>query len=88
MIADEIAVIDADAHISEPPEMWTSRLGAKWRADAPQVRQMDTGPDGTAEDVWFVGRRPVVPAWQSANAGWKDFFPGHPPRQADAHAGA
>ena len=46
-IADiDFPIIDADAHVNEPPDLWSSRVPAKWRARAPQLTHTDHG------DVW------------------------------------
>jgi len=45
-------VIDADAHLSEPPDLWTSRMSsAKWGDLIPSVRY-DEKSDA---ELWFVG---------------------------------
>ena len=28
-------IIDADAHVNEPPDLWQRRVPAKWRAPGP-----------------------------------------------------
>jgi predicted TIM-barrel fold metal-dependent hydrolase len=39
-----IDVIDSDSHLTEPPDLWTSRLPKKWQEDAPRVEvQAETG---------------------------------------------
>ena len=44
-------VIDADAHITEPGDLWSSRLPAKLRERGPQLRRdPETGRDG-----WHLG---------------------------------
>src|SRR5579875_1135860 len=42
----DFPVIDADAHVNEPPDLWSSRLPSKWRARGPQLLHTDHG------DVW------------------------------------
>jgi predicted TIM-barrel fold metal-dependent hydrolase len=34
-----LQVIDTDSHVTEEPDLWTSRLPAKWRAQAPRVEK-------------------------------------------------
>jgi hypothetical protein len=36
-----IKVVDADTHISEWYDLWTSRAPARWKARVPQVKQID-----------------------------------------------
>ena len=38
-------IIDADAHLTEPPDVWTSRVAAKDLDHVPQVRRSDDGKD-------------------------------------------
>jgi predicted TIM-barrel fold metal-dependent hydrolase len=47
-----IACVDADSHLTEPPDLWTSRLPAKWLAEAPRVERKENG-----EEYWRVGER-------------------------------
>jgi uncharacterized protein len=43
-IADiDYPVVDADAHVNEPPETWQDRVPAKWRDRAPKVLHRDDG---------------------------------------------
>ncbi len=68
-------VIDADTHVTEPPDMFETRLPAKFRDDAPRVVKQE----GTGLEVWVVGdSNAVVPLGHSAVAGWKDPFPAAP----------
>jgi len=36
-----IQVIDVDTHLSEPPDLWTSRATPKYRDRVPQMRMLD-----------------------------------------------
>ena len=61
-------VIDNDTHISEPPDLFTSRLPAKWHDQAPKIiRSEDTG-----FEVWVIGseQRTATPVGHTAVAGW------------------
>jgi len=40
-------IIDADAHVNEPPDLWVTRVPARWRRRAPRVEHTDRG------DVWI-----------------------------------
>ncbi len=48
--------IDADTHVTEPGDVWTSRLPQKFQDAAPRMIRTDDGVD-----VWQFGRaeRPV-----------------------------
>jgi predicted TIM-barrel fold metal-dependent hydrolase len=48
-IFDRFDVIDIDTHLTEPADVWTSRLGSVWGDRIPHIRRVD----GT--DLWFVG---------------------------------
>ena len=68
-------VIDADTHITEPPDLFSSRLPAKYLERAPRV----TADPVTGNEVWEVGdRHPITPVGHSAVAGWPEPFPAAP----------
>jgi len=52
-----VPIVDADAHVNEPPDLWEKRVSAKHRARAPRVAHE---PDG---DYWIfddgAARRPL-----------------------------
>jgi len=66
--------IDADTHITEPGDVWTSRLAERFRDRAPRMIRSDDGVD-----TWQFGRtkRPI-PVGATAIAGWKEPFPAFP----------
>lgn len=43
-------IVDADAHVNEPPELWQERVPAKWRDRAPKVLHTDEGDFWSFED--------------------------------------
>lgn len=49
MLALPFPVIDADAHVNEPPDLWESRLPAGLRERGPRLVR-----DSTGGDVWLV----------------------------------
>jgi len=65
-------IIDADAHVYEPPQVWQERVPGRWRDQAPKVTRTDQG------DVWLFndGER-VRPVGLMAAAGssYLDFRP-------------
>ena len=74
-------VIDNDTHVSEPPDLFSSRLPSKWKDDAPKIiRNEDSG-----YEVWAIGDagEAVVPVGHAACAGWHEPFPAAPPGFAD-----
>ncbi len=75
-------IIDADSHITEPPDVWTSRVPAKYREDVPRVVRR-----GTA-DSWVLGDELLTPVGVTAPAGWPTFPPEYPQTYQDCHPGA
>jgi predicted TIM-barrel fold metal-dependent hydrolase len=66
--------IDADTHVTEPGDVWTSRLPKKFQAAAPRMIRRDDG-----FDVWRFGRTErQIPAGATAVAGWPEPFPSIP----------
>ena len=56
-----IAVIDADTHYTEPPDLWTSRAPARYRDRVPYIRKIENG-----DEWWFAdGDRPLGPLGQT-----------------------
>jgi hypothetical protein len=39
--ASGIKIIDADTHLTEPHDLWTSRAPAKWKDKVPQVKMFE-----------------------------------------------
>jgi predicted TIM-barrel fold metal-dependent hydrolase len=61
-------ILDADAHVNEPPELWRERVPAKWRDRAPRVEHTEQG------DIWvFDDGREKWPVGLTATAG-QSFF--------------
>ena len=89
-----IPIFDSDTHVTEPPDLWTSRVASKWGDLVPHVR-FDPGNAGEdkdgisllstqAEDAWYIGEEKIAGAASSAPAGWKEPYPSHPPTLAEA----
>jgi predicted TIM-barrel fold metal-dependent hydrolase len=68
-------VIDTDTHITEPGDLWTSRLPAKFKDAAPHiVRDPETGVE-----TWKIGdAEGFLPVGFTATAGWGEPFPAAP----------
>lgn len=62
-------VIDADAHLTEPPDVWTARVPSRYVDEVPQVVRADDG-----RDVWVMGGTQIASVGATAPAG----FPGAP----------
>jgi predicted TIM-barrel fold metal-dependent hydrolase len=77
-------IIDADTHLTEPRDVWTSRVSSKWKDRAPHVeRDPDTG-----DEVWVVDGQRATSVGMTAVAGWRDPFPAFPPTYEESHPGA
>ena len=67
-------IIDMDAHVTEPADLWTSRMPKKWVDAAPQLRWSEK----SGEDIWMMGDIPVSAAGQYSVAGWPEYIPSRP----------
>lgn len=68
-------VIDTDTHITEPPDLWTSRLPRKYHDSAPHV----VVDPRLQIEVWKIGAgQSFLPVGHSAVAGWPEPFPAGP----------
>ena len=76
-------IIDADTHVTETPDLWTSRAPAAMRDRVPHV---DDHADGTQR--WLVGGgRPLANVGMTATAGVGSFK--NPPKNyEEMHPGA
>jgi predicted TIM-barrel fold metal-dependent hydrolase len=78
------SIIDADTHVTEPPDLWTSRVPQGLRKRVPRVEW----DPARQEQAWYIGDQRINSVGITAVAGWKDPYPAHPPRYEDAHPGA
>jgi predicted TIM-barrel fold metal-dependent hydrolase len=76
----EIAVIDADTHLVEPFDLWTSRLPNSMKDRAPEVHW----DEEAHKEMWFLNGEPIFPAMMAAYSGWHEYPPSHPPTWEDA----
>ena len=77
---DGFKIIDCDTHVTEPTDLWTSRVPSKWREKAPRVAHDPI----TSELRWRVGDTWLTPVGAYSHAGWREFSPGSPPTLAEA----
>lgn len=78
----EWPIIDADAHVTEQADIWTSRMPKKWADVVPRVERHP----GTGQSHWRIGD---VWFWQVAGAqmsqvGWREPLPSSPAEYEDA----
>jgi len=72
-IFDRVRAIDTDTHITEPADVWTSRVSTtRWAAAVPHVRQV------AGRDVWFIRDRPVGSPGFTTMAGFDGSVPDSP----------
>jgi uncharacterized protein len=67
-------VIDSDSHLTEPPDLWTSRLPSKWAEDAPRVQWSSA----KGEEAWRIGNRWCASVGGNSMAGWPEAMPSRP----------
>src|SRR4051812_26643805 len=78
---EDLEVVDVDSHVSEPTDLWTSRLSTKWDRDLVPHVEWDSD---TQVERWKIGRHVITGSGQHAHAGWREFYPSVPPRLAEA----
>ena len=82
-VVENVRVIDSDSHVTEPPDLWTSRLPAKWLDLAPRVL-----PDESTNcDRWQLNGHWLTPVALYSHAGWSEASPNCPPTLAEASTG-
>jgi predicted TIM-barrel fold metal-dependent hydrolase len=77
-------IIDTDTHVTEPPDLWTSRMPKKF---GDQVLHVKMHPKHNLE-YWFIGDKAVFSAWGSANYGFPGGSLSIPARCDESHPGA
>ena len=75
-------IIDADAHLTEPPDVWTARVPARHLDHVPHVVRSN------GRDTWVLEGEPFYDIGATATAGWPDPFPAWPPTYDDMHPAA
>ncbi len=73
-LVKDLQVIDTDTHVSEPSDLWTSRVPSKFRDVVPRT---EVNPD-TGHQHWKIGDAWLMGTGFYAVAGWKDFPPHGP----------
>ena len=73
-------IIDADTHLTEPPDVWTSRVAKKYLDHVPKVVRSAEG-----KDVWVLDGEPFYTIGATAMAGWPEPFPNGPPTLEECH---
>jgi uncharacterized protein len=73
-------IIDADTHLTEPPDVWTSRVPHRYLTEVPHVERNDEG-----RDVWVLDGTPFSSPGLTAVAGWPEPFPTGPKTYEECH---
>jgi predicted TIM-barrel fold metal-dependent hydrolase len=79
-----IRVIDTDTHVTEPPDLWTSRVAKKYVDAVPHV---ELNPE-TGHNHWRIGDSWLMPVGFYAVAGWKEHPPATPSELDEVDPGA
>jgi predicted TIM-barrel fold metal-dependent hydrolase len=77
-IFDRYQVIDVDTHVTEPPDVWTSRVSKKWGDLVPHVARKGR------KEMWMIGDKPFMPVGISAMAEYDGLLPDFPDTYQDA----
>jgi predicted TIM-barrel fold metal-dependent hydrolase len=72
-----IPVIDVDSHLTEPADLWTSRVPSRYVDRVPQM----TSAGG--RDIWVLDGRQISVVGMTAPAGWPTPFPAGPATLAE-----
>ncbi len=81
---DRHRVIDADSHVSEPADLWTSRVAKKWGDAVPHIRR----DPASGKEIWFIGGQPGLAVGMTAIAAFDGTLPDCPDTMADCPRGA
>jgi predicted TIM-barrel fold metal-dependent hydrolase len=73
-LCERFAVADVDAHIIEPPDLWTQRVASKWGDLVPHVELHER----RQEQVWCIGDKRLFGVGAFAQAAWPEYPPSHP----------
>ena len=83
-LSTETRIVDADAHILEPADLWTARVPARLSEFAPRVER----DPKTGVSHWRVGDKWIWPVGHWAQAGWRDYPPLNPLEFSDVQPAA
>jgi predicted TIM-barrel fold metal-dependent hydrolase len=81
---DSTLIIDTDSHVSEPADLWTSRVPKKWVEQVPYVVRNEV----LGVDDWMVGDKRLMSLGNFAMAGYDGYIPDSPPSLSDADPAA
>jgi predicted TIM-barrel fold metal-dependent hydrolase len=73
-------IIDADSHVTEPADVWTSRVEKRFSSSVPHVVR-----DSEGRDVWLLNGTLIKTVGATAPAGWPSFPLDFPRTFEDCH---
>ena len=86
-VFERYRVVDIDTHVTEPPDVWTSRVSRKWGDRVPHVKRVGE------EDTWCIGDKLSYAPGVVSAAGFDGTYPSYrrsydeiPPAMYDATA--
>jgi predicted TIM-barrel fold metal-dependent hydrolase len=79
-----IPIIDVDSHLTEPTDLWTSRMTGKWSDVAPRP----IWDEAVGRKRWHIGRYKLLGTQDQNHAGWKEFWPSMPRVEEEGDPGA
>lgn len=79
-VLDALPIVDVDSHVTEPRDLWTSRMSRQHAETVPRVVWDPIG----GENRWKIGDVLLSPETEYSNAGWPEPFPAHPTTLEDA----
>ncbi|HUR78788.1 MAG TPA: amidohydrolase family protein [Acidimicrobiales bacterium] len=82
---ETIKVIDSDTHVTEPPDLWTSRMSEQRFGDA--IPRVVVDPE-TKFERWKVGEHVLGSPAFFAYAGWKNYPPQFAQRLSEVDPGS
>jgi uncharacterized protein len=84
MTVTPIPIIDVDSHLTEPTDLWTSRMAGKYADLAPRAVWDETA----GRERWHIGRYKLLGTQDQNHAGWKEFWPSLPATAEEGDPGA
>ncbi len=76
-------IIDVDTHVTEPADLFSARVPARFRDQVPEVRLDERG-----REHWFLGAESFSAVGMTAVAGWPEPFPNGPATIEQCHPAA
>lgn len=83
-LTEGIKIIDVDTHLSEPSDLWSARLPASMKSQAPYIKRVND------IDYWHIGDTPISPGGASVINSKRDKILGRLslPHHEDIHPAA